>query len=138
MVMNRAGKGAVWRWGLVGICMLLGGCASVLYGDQQRVAVSARCGDRLVPAQCFLRNDRGHWQVQAPAQLVLQRDASVLEVACSSPFFGAQVLRVMPGADASLAGNLLVGGWVGAGVDVVTGAGLRYPAHIVVDYPSCR
>ena len=130
MVMNRAGKGAVWRWGLMGICMLLGGCASVLYGDQQRVAVSASCGDRLVPAQCFLRNHRGHWQVQAPAQLVLQRDASVLE--------GAQVLRVMPGADASLAGNLLVGGLIGAGVDVVTGAGLRYPAHIVVDYPSCR
>jgi hypothetical protein len=113
-------------------------CASITHGDQQRLRVEATCGDRAVPAQCSATNDRGRWQFEAPASLVVTRDASLLRVSCSSPFFGAQTLLVPPHLSRAMAGNVLAGGLVGAGVDVVTGSGLAYPAVVMVNYPSCR
>lgn len=127
-------RGAGW-------CILagmLGGCASITHGDLQRVTVQVQCGDRVVPAQCSASNDRGHWQFSAPASLVVNRDASVLQVACASPFFGTRTLQVSPRLTAAMAGNILAGGLVGVGVDMVTGSGLAYPPVVVVSYPSCR
>lgn len=114
------------------------GCASVTHGHKQLVRVQAQCGDRLLPAQCTAGNDRGHWAFAAPASLVVNRDVSALTVQCASPFFGAQSVVVSPGVSTAAVGNLLVGGLVGAGVDMVTGSGLAYPALVVVNYPACR
>jgi hypothetical protein len=100
--------------------------------------VQAACGDRVVPAQCVLSNDRGQWQLRAPSDLVLTRDASVLQVTCHSPFFGAQTVQVPPAVSVAMVGNWLAGGFLGAGVDVVTGAGLAYPHQVLVHYPACR
>lgn len=113
-------------------------CASVTRGDQQRVRVEAVCGSRVVPAQCTASNDRGRWQFRAPSDLVITRDSSALVIACSSPYFGAQTLQVPPGLNMAMAGNVLAGGLVGMGVDVVTGAGLSYPQQLVLNYPGCR
>ena len=118
--------------------LVLAGCASITHGEQQRVRVDVACGDRAVPAQCTASNDRGRWAFEAPASLVVTRDASALRVSCSSPFFGAQRLLVPPHLSRAMAGNVLAGGLVGAGVDVFTGAGLAYPPVVVVHYPSCR
>lgn len=128
-----AGRWVLWAslWGLAG-------CASVTHGDQQRLRVEARCGDRVVPAQCVLTNERSQWQVRAPADLVLARDASVLQVSCHSPFFGSQTVQVSPAVSMAMVGNVLAGGLLGAGVDVLTGAGLAYPRQVLVHYPACR
>ena len=124
----------------VGVVMLLAlaGCASVIRGDQQRVRVETVCGARAVPAQCTASNDRGRWSFRAPTDLVVTRDTSALQIACSSPYFGSQILQVPSGLNMGLAGNMLAGGLLGMGVDVVTGAGLSYPQQVVVNYPGCR
>lgn len=134
------------RWGrsggLMGVLVLmttaLAGCASVTHGDLQRIQVQVVCGDRAVPAQCSASNGRGHWRFEAPASLVVARDASALMVQCASPFFGAQSVTVPPGLSTAVVGNVLAGGLVGVGVDVVTGSGLAYPGLVVVNYPYCR
>ena len=120
------------------LLLALAGCASVTRGDQQRLRVETVCASRVVPAQCTASNDRGRWSFRAPADLVVTRDASALQIACSSPYFGSQTLQVPSGLNMAMAGNVLAGGLVGMGVDVVTGAGLSYPQQVVVNYPGCR
>lgn len=127
------------KWAILSITALaLTGCASVMHGDEQRLSVEARCGHRAVPAQCTVQNSRGHWQFTAPAHLIIKRDSDALVVSCASPFFGAQTLTVPPSATLALAANALMGGVLGAGLDVMSGAGLRYPHTVVVEYPGCR
>lgn len=120
------------------LLLALAGCASVTRGDQQRLRVETVCGSRAVPAQCTASNDRGRWQFRAPADLVVTRDSSALQIACASPYFGSQTLQVPSGLNMAVAGNVLAGGLVGVGVDVVTGAGLSYPQQVVLNYPGCR
>ena len=76
--------------------------------------------------------------VTAPANLIIKRDSDPLVISCASPFFGAQTLTVAPSATMALAANAFFGGLVGAGFDVMSGAGLRYPHMVIVDYPACR
>ncbi len=126
------------RWLVLGSALGMTGCASVTHGDRQSLRVEATCGDRVVPAQCVVANDRGQWPLRAPADLVVIRDASVLQVSCHSPFFGSQTVQVPASVSLAMVGNWLAGGLVGAGVDVVTGAGLAYPRQVLVHYPACR
>lgn len=126
------------KWAILFSAILLSGCASVMHGDAQRLSVEARCGHRSVPAQCSVQNSRGHWNITAPANLIIKRDSDPLVISCASPFFGAQTLTVPPSATMALAANAFFGGLVGAGFDVMSGAGLRYPHMVIVDYPACH
>lgn len=126
------------RCWLVLPALVLSGCASVMQGERQMVAVDVVCGGVQVPAQCVLDNSRGVWRLGAPGSVMVRRDGQPLRVACSSPFFGSTQLMVPASMHVTMAGNLLMGGVVGAGVDVLTGAGLGYPGHVQVTYPRCR
>lgn len=126
------------KWGILSSIIILSGCASVMHGDTQRLTVETRCGHRSVPAQCSVQNSRGHWNITAPAHLTIKKDSDPLVISCASPFFGAQTVSVTPSASMALAANALFGGLLGAGVDVMSGAGLRYPHTVIVNYPGCR
>ena len=126
------------KWAILFSAVILSGCASVMYGDAQQLSVEARCGHRAIPAQCSVQNSRGHWNVNAPAHLIIKKDSDPLVISCASPFFGAQTVSVAPSATTALAGNALFGGILGAGVDIMSGAGMRYPHTVIVNYPGCR
>ena len=134
--MKHLSKLTIW-WGVI-ILVTLAGCASVIRGDQQRLHVETMCGSRVVPALCMAINDRGRWHFRAPADLVVIRDSSAMHISCSSPYFGSQTLQVSSSLNMTIACNLLAGGLVGMGVDVVTGAGLSYPRQVLLNYPDCR
>ncbi len=126
----------IWMsvWGL----LLLSGCASVLHSDVQQVHVTLLCKERAVPAACVAQNAKGIWHFQAPAAIEVHKDLTSLKIACSSLYF-PEITAVVPSQlNLSMAGNLLLGGLVGVGVDVYRGAGFAYNPEVRIGYPTCQ
>ena len=124
-------------WSVVGL-LLLSGCASFLHGDEQPVQVTVLCNDRVVPAACVAQNAKGVWHFQAPATLQVRKDLTPLQLACKSMFFPEITATVPSRLNLSMAGNLWVGGVVGAGVDVYRGAAFAYHPDVRIAYPACH
>jgi len=121
----------------VGGVLLLSGCASVLHGDVQQMQVTVMCKDRVVPAACVAQNAKGAWHFQAPAAFELRKDFSHLQIACKAPYFPEIAAAVPSRLNLSTAGNLLVGGLVGAGLDAYLGTAFAYNPDVRMTYASC-
>jgi hypothetical protein len=117
---------------------LLSGCASVLHGDTQAMRVTTYCGQQTIPASCVASNSKGSWPFFSPANIVVQKDRYSLTISCKSPYFAEGVAHVPSTPNPMVAGNLVFGGLIGAGVDIVTGAGFAYNSVVNIHYPSCR
>ncbi|PVE06671.1 hypothetical protein [Limnohabitans sp. Rim28] len=118
--------------------LLLSGCASFLHSDVQHVQVTAKCKDRVVPAACVAQNAKGVWHFQAPSTIEVRKDMTSLQIACRSLFFPEITATVPSRLNLSMAGNLLVGGVVGAGVDVYRGTGFAYASDVRIAYSACQ
>lgn len=117
---------------------LVSGCASVLHGDSQPMRVTTYCGQQSLPASCTASNSKGSWPFVTPASISLQKAHDPLIVRCKSPFFAEGVVQIPASPNPVLAGNLVFGGLIGAGVDLATGAGFAYNTVVNIFYPSCR
>jgi hypothetical protein len=118
--------------------MMLSGCASFLHGDMQQVQVTVLCKDRVVPAACVAQNAKGVWHFLTPASIEVHKDVTSLQIACKAQFFPEITATVPSQLNLSMAGNLLVGGLVGAGVDIYRGAGFAYNPDVRITYPVCQ
>ncbi len=106
----------------------LTGCASVTDGITQRVLVEARnAAGPVLGAACTLKNTNGTYQVTAPGTVDVSRDSADMQVNCEK--------SGLPGGNAvfksrikgHVAANLLSFGPIGAGIDMISGAGYDYP-----------
>lgn len=116
---------------------LLGGCASLLHDDRQVVSVRALCGSHSVPAVCTAENSRGRWSFHAPRDIVVPKDMVALRVTCKSVLVDRHTVDVPAALQKEMAGNVLLGGLVGAVYDLGSRRGLGYPEQIDVSYPAC-
>ena len=110
-------------------CLLLGGCATITQGTTQLVQVnSAPQG-----ADCRLtREGKLLTNVRTPQSVTVPRSVHNVSVACRLPDGrqGHAVLKTT--LTPMVAGNILVGGLIGAGVDAASGAMNQYPDAITV------
>lgn len=117
--------------------LVLGGCASVLHEDKQVVSVRAMCGAHSVPAACVAENSRGRWSFHAPRDIVVPKDMVALRVTCKSVLVDQHTVDAPASLQKVMAGNVLLGGLVGAVYDLGSRRGLVYPEQIDVSYPAC-
>jgi hypothetical protein len=127
-------RGAGWRfWGLcacAGVLSILTGCASVTHGTTQSVKVETLTpdGQAIEGAECRLSNDKGDALTQSGQSVQVRRSGADLKVECTRaglpPATGHAVSRV----NAGMVGNIVVGGVIGAAIDVGSGAGYNYPS----------
>jgi hypothetical protein len=107
--------------GIVALCAIAGGCASVTRGTTENISIAsspsgaeATISGLDVPTACV-----------TPCSVVVKRNADI-SVAFAKPGYEPQVIQLtkeVPAAGAAgFAGNLVLGGLVGMGVDAVTGA----------------
>lgn len=115
---------------------LLGGCASIVNGNQQSVSVSTPPASG---AHCKLSNDKGVWYVpNTPGTVVVHRSYQDLDVSCQKPGYGYGDSRVKSHTKGMAFGNVVFGGVIGAGVDVASGAAYDYPQEITVPLRGAR
>jgi len=114
----------------MGVLSILTGCASVTHGTTQSVKVETLTpdGQAIEGAECRLSNDKGDALTQSGQSVLVRRSGGNLKVECTQaglpPAAGQAVSRV----NAGMVGNIMVGGVIGAAIDVGSGAGYNYPS----------
>lgn len=115
--------------------LLSTGCASIVGGSNQSLSVETRTkGAMVAGAYCKLNNDKGTWYVTTPGSVTVHRSYNDMTIACEKDKMTPAVMTVKSSTKGMLAGNILFGGPIGAGVDAATGAAYDYPAMITVDF----
>lgn len=110
-------------------------CATITKGTTQIVAINA---PGAAGAACVVSTPAGPQQVMTPGTLMLAKSSNSLPVRCTKACYqdGAGVLA--SGVEVMSAGNLIVGGVVGIGIDAASGAMHKYPDEIMmVAIPGC-
>lgn len=116
------------------VLLQMGGCASIVTGQNQSISVQAQNqrGEKVAGAQCKLSNNKGQWFVTTPGSTVVHRSFENLAVQCEKESHEPSVTGAVSTTQAMAFGNILIGGIIGAAVDVGTGAAYDYPSMITV------
>jgi hypothetical protein len=102
----------------------LSGCATIVKGTTQSVALET---PGVTGAKCTLTsNSVGSVTLVTPASVVLSKGSESVRVLCKKECFEDGVGLIASGTEAMAAGNILVGGPIGLGVDAVSGAMNKY------------
>jgi hypothetical protein len=114
---------------------LLGGCASITGTSNQPVSVRSSCGmNQVSGAACKLSNDKGEWYVtRTPGSVTIRKAYADLAIECEKPGLGKGARVYTSTANASMYGNILVGGLIGFAMDSGSGSGFDYPQAMSVD-----
>jgi hypothetical protein len=116
----------------------LTGCASIVSGTNQVVSVETlNQAGKVDGAVCKLVNDKGTYFVTTPGTVTVHRAYGDMNVKCEKTGHPAGVANIKSSTKGMMAGNLLFGGVIGAGVDAASGAAYDYPAlfQIVMGEP---
>lgn len=109
------------------------GCATVIEGGDQVINVSTTGCEEHGAMQCVAKNDDGSSVLTAPASVSVDKDKDSLVITCNSKDGEANGEVIVDSSyEAWNAGNILVGGIIGVGVDAATGAMWKYPSAVVV------
>src|ERR1700733_4201085 len=107
----------------------LSGCASIVEGTSQSVAVTSTPVDG---ARCTLTNSQGTWYVTTPGNANVHKTTTDLNVVCTKDGYQDASLVVPPHFNGATLGNVIAGGVIGIGIDAATGANFNYPENISV------
>jgi hypothetical protein len=108
------------------------GCASVTQGTTHslRIETVTAQGQQLDGADCTLANDQGTTIAKSGTSTQVRRSSKDLEVSCAAAGLPDAKGRLVSRANAGLAGNIIIGGAVGAVIDHNTGAAYTYPGWV--------
>lgn len=124
---------------LCGVVLLSAGCATIIKGTTQAITLDTPGAPG---AQCTLISDGiGTKVVATPATLTIDKSQHSISVTCKKECFQDDVGIIASNTESMTAGNLLVGGVIGLGVDAVSGAMNKYNANnqiAMVPIAGCR
>lgn len=107
----------------------LSACASITKGTSQSVAINTA---PVQGANCTLQAPSGTWTVVSPGAVTIPRTKHDVSVKCEKTGFQAGIGTLKSGTQLMTAGNIILGGVIGLGVDAATGAMNDYPEQITV------
>ncbi len=117
----------------------LAGCATITKGTTQAVAINTPGAPG---ASCTLSSGGiGQKVVTTPTTIVLEKSQENISVVCKKQCFQDAAGIIASHTEAMAAGNVILGGPIGLGVDAVSGAMNRYNADnqfAMVPIPGCR
>lgn len=117
---------------VLALTILCTGCASVTKGTTHslRIETITEKGEQLDGAECTLRNDQGTTVARSGASTPVRRSSQDLDVSCKAAGQPEAQARLVSRANAGLAGNILIGGGIGALIDHNSGAAYTYPGWV--------
>lgn len=108
------------------------GCASVVNDVTagMRIDTKTVTGETVVGADCTLTNDYGTTNAKSGRTEAVRRSSKDLEITCSHKGQPDAKGTAISRANAGLAGNIIIGGVIGAVVDHSRGTAYTYPTWI--------
>jgi hypothetical protein len=118
--------------GAAALVLLCSGCASVTQGMTHtlRIDTETAQGQVIDDVDCELTNDQGTTTARSGSMTLVRRSSKDLEIRCIKAGLPDASARLVSRGNASLAGNILIGGAIGAMLDHSSGAGYTYPNWI--------
>ncbi len=118
-------------FGVLVLSSLTTGCASITKGPTKNISINT---SPIEGAECRLTNKTGSWTVeQTPAMINVQRDNSAMEISCKKGSMeGRQKISYSP-EPAAFGNVVMIGGILGAAIDLKTGAAFNYPDKVTID-----
>jgi len=114
---------------LIACAALLGACATITKGTSQVVAVDT---PGVPGATCTIQTQSGPQVVVTPASVNLSKGSNALPIQCTKECYVTGSSIIPSGTEAMAAGNVLLGGVIGLGVDAASGAMNKYPDIVTV------
>ena len=111
-------------WMIIGLGLTVCGCASVIKGSSQSIAIST---PPTTGASCTLGSAQGNWMVISPGVASVEKSKEDIQVRCVKPGWQDAAATIPSNFEGWTVGNLLLGGIIGLGVDAATGAINEYP-----------
>lgn len=110
------------------LAMSASGCASILKGTSQTIAVNTNPPG----ANCVLRREGGVIATANPTPQIVEVSKSKedIEVSCQKEGYEDGLTGIASEGDLTTAGNILAGGLVGVAIDAGTGALNEYPPSV--------
>lgn len=106
------------------VAVLLSGCATITKGTTQTVSVDT---PGVPGATCRLSSQGiGSKTLVTPGVVVLEKSQHAISVQCTKACYNDGVGIISSNTESMTAGNILVGGVVGLGVDAASGAMNKY------------
>lgn len=117
---------------ILALTVLCTGCASVTQGTTHslRIETITEKGEQLDGANCTLRNDQGTTVASSGSSTPVRRSSQDLDVTCTAAGLPDAQARLVSRANAGLAGNILIGGGIGALIDHTSGSAYTYPGWV--------
>lgn len=125
---------------LAALCALAqSGCATITKGTSQSIAVIT---PNAPGASCTLTSEAtGSRTLVTPATVTVEKSKDNINVVCKKACYQDGVGVVVSNTEAMAAGNIIAGGFIGLGVDAVSGAMNKYAAETSIHMaplPGCR
>jgi len=112
---------------------LMAGCASVMEGSDQVININTTGCEEFEPMRCNVVNSEGSSTLTAPSSVSVEKARGDMTISCESRDGAATGRKIVSSNyEAMNAGNILLGGFIGVGVDAATGAMWKYPSTVVV------
>ena len=114
------------------IVVLCSGCASVLNDvtHPMKVETKTEAGNIVTGADCKLTNDYGVFNVKSGDTAQVRRSSKDLAIECTSASNPEAKGQAVSRANGGMAGNILLGGGIGAIIDHNKGTAYTYPLWI--------
>jgi len=122
----------------VTIAVLLSACATITRGTTQTVAITT---PGVTGATCTLTSSAvGTKVVQTPATITLEKGRESVAVRCTKGCYTDGTGVIVSELEPMAAGNIILGGTVGLGVDMASGAMNKYTPEaqvVMTRIPGC-
>lgn len=115
-----------------GLCALafgVSGCASIVKGQSQTIAITT---PPTTGANCVLTSGKNNWSVVSPGTVTVQRSKENVQIRCNKEGWQEGFSTIPSTFEGWTVGNVLIGGVVGLGIDAATGAINQYPTAFQV------
>ena len=123
------------KWRSVAVVLplaLLASCGTITRGKSESVTITSE------PADAAISTSTGQYCPRSPCTITVERKKEFTAFAEKPGYDKGSIeikTKVSGGGAAGMAGNVLIGGVIGIGVDAATGASLDHtpnPAHIIL------
>src|SRR5437868_553093 len=100
------------RFALVAVIALVPGCASVVKGRSQSIAITTPPTDG---ALCTLSSVQGNWQVTSPGAVTVLKSKEDMQIRCAKAGWRDGFATIPSNFEGWTVGNILIGGIIGLG-----------------------
>ena len=120
------------RMSVVALAVAATGCASIMNETTHPMKIETRTaqGQTVAGADCKLTNDYGSSSARSGDTAQVRRSSKDLDISCRHPENPEAVARAVSRANAGMAGNILIGGGIGAIIDHSKGTAYTYPTWV--------